>query len=200
MASGERKVLLAITDISGYTQFMLSNKTSLTHSQDIITELIRAIVDEVEIPLEISKLQGDSVFLYAIKDSGDTLWENSGKKSMGRKLLSFFHVFSNKIAELSESHTCKCGACENIDNLKLKIVVHSGDALFYSIGKFEELSGIDVIIAYRLLKNSVESAQYILMTQTAYEDLELPEEIEIVEGAESYAEIGALKTYTCFPP
>lgn len=200
MTTGERKVVLAITDISGYTKFMLSNRTSLAHSQSVITRLTSAIVDEVEIPLEISNLQGDAVFLYALKDGEGTPWEEFGKKEMGQKLIKFFKVFSDKIAELTESVHCKCGACDNIDKLKLKIVVHSGEALFYNLGRFEELSGIDVIIAHRLLKNSVASDEYILMTEPAYEDLEFPADIEIAEGEENYDEIGLLKTYTCLSP
>jgi len=38
MTSDEKKVVLMIADISGYTSFMVANKTSLTHAQVIITE------------------------------------------------------------------------------------------------------------------------------------------------------------------
>ena len=200
MASGEKKVVMAITDISGYTQFMLSNRTSLQHSQKVITELTKAIIREVEIPLEVSNLQGDAIFLYAIKDGNGMSWDAAGKKKFGEKTLRFFEAFSAKIAELVESVECKCGACKNIDKLRLKIVVHSGEALFYDIGRFNELAGIDVIITHRLLKNSVESDQYLLLTESAYNDIELPAGIDVTESEENYAEIGPLKTYICYPP
>lgn len=61
--SKEQKVILIITDISGYTRFMLSNRQSLRHGQIIITELTKEIIPQVDIPLEISKLEGDAVFL-----------------------------------------------------------------------------------------------------------------------------------------
>ena len=58
----EHDVLLLIADISGYTDFMLSNKVSLAHSQDIITKLMKVIIKEVKIPLKISKFEGDAIF------------------------------------------------------------------------------------------------------------------------------------------
>jgi hypothetical protein len=64
------KVLLIIADISGYTKLMVSSDIEIIHSQHIISELIQALIKEVEIPLEISKLEGDALFLYARKDSG----------------------------------------------------------------------------------------------------------------------------------
>lgn len=63
-------VLLIIADISGYTRFMVANQTEIEHSHEIISALLEAIIGEVEIPLTVSKLEGDAVFLYAIKDAG----------------------------------------------------------------------------------------------------------------------------------
>ena len=54
-------------------------------------------------------------------------------------------------------------AIEHIEKLRLKLVVHSGEALFHQILGFQELAGVDVIIVHRLLKNSVEADQYLLM-------------------------------------
>ena len=46
-------VLLIIADISGYTRYMTANAKTLAHSQTIITELVMAIVKQVELPLEV---------------------------------------------------------------------------------------------------------------------------------------------------
>jgi hypothetical protein len=148
----------------------------------------------------VYKLEGDAVFLYAVKEESKASWEAIVKKKIGDKVIKSFEVFSEKIVELSESNICRCDACNNIDKLKLKIIIHSGKALFYKIDKFNELSGVDLIVATRLLKNSVKSDQYILMTAPAYGDLEFPENIEVVEGEERYDEIGKIKTYAYFPP
>ncbi|MBF0558228.1 MAG: DUF2652 domain-containing protein [Nitrospirae bacterium] len=190
-----RKVVLVIADISGYTRFMVTNKLEVLHSQVVISELIKTIIDQVEIPLEVSKLEGDAVFLYSVKDDSKTAWDDT-RKAIGGKLIKFFDAFSSKIAELSATNLCVCKACKNVTLLKLKVIVHSGDALFYSISKFQELSGVDVIVAHRLLKNSVQSDEYILMTEQAYRDIEFPEKIPVRDGVEEYDEIGKIKTYT----
>jgi hypothetical protein len=137
--------------------------------------------------------------LYAVKDKSGAEWE-SVRHQVGAKLLEFFEAFSDKISELSASNMCTCGACTNVHKLKLKVIAHSGHALFYSIGRFEELSGVDVIVVHRLAKNSLKADQYILMTQAAYRDVAFPQEIEVTEGQETYASIGTVDTYVYYPP
>jgi len=83
--------------------------------------------------------------------------------------------------------------------LKLKIVVHSGEALFYNIQQFHELSGKDVILIHRLTKNSVAHDEYILMTEPAYSDIEFPDQIEVQESHESYKHFGEIKTLVYIP-
>ena len=144
MESDAKPVVLIVADISGYTEFMVANETALGHAQLAISELIRAIIKQVEIPLEISKLEGDAVFPYAVKDEGSAAWEKV-RHEIGAKLLGFFEAFSTKVSELSASNMCQCGACVNVRKLKLKVIVHSGQALFYTIGRFEELSAARIM-------------------------------------------------------
>ncbi len=195
MALREEKVLLLIADISGYTDFMLANEKSLEHSHIIISELIETILNEVQLPLSLAKLEGDAIFLYAVKDDAF-----AGRAAdLGARVLRFFHVFSNKVAELTLSSFCKCGACTNIERLKLKVVVHSGRCAFYQIANLTELSGVDVIIVHRLLKNSVGMSEYILLTEAAEQDLQLPL-ILLSKGEETYDAIGALTPYVYSSP
>ncbi len=193
----ERDVFLIITDISGYTSFMVAHQTALVHGQLIISELTKAIIRQVEIPLEISKLEGDAVFLYAVVD--DPKSRDDLRRQIGRKLKLFLTAFSDKLQELSQSNTCPCEACTNINKLNLKIVVHSGRAFFYELGRFQELSGVDVIIVHRLLKNSVPAKQYILMTAAAYQGLQAAVDFPMTPGVETYEEIGRIKTFVYLP-
>ncbi len=196
--SAAKDVLLMIADISGYTRFMVSNARSLTHSQTIIAELIQTIIEQVEVPLEIAKLEGDAVFLYGIKgDAG--VWQEK-KAKIGEKLIAFFRAFSERVSTLTQSTHCQCNACQNIEKLKLKLIVHSGEALFHRVGKFEELAGVDVILVHRLLKNSLQSDQYILMTTQGFQDLEFPNPIGVVHGEEEYEEFGKVKVLVYYPP
>jgi len=195
-----KKVFLAIADISGYTQFMVSKEIEIEHSQYIISQLIKSIIQQIKIPLQVSKLEGDAVFLFAKKNDSPSTCEET-RKEVGEKLLLFFSVFHDRLLEIKETHQCACGACSNIDALKLKIVAHSGEAFFYQINEFNELSGKDVILIHRLLKNSVPEKEYILMTDAAYSDIKFPVHIKVREGMENYEHLGTVKTLTyCYQP
>jgi len=191
-------VLLIIADISGYTRYMTANAKTLSHSQVIITELVEAIIREVELPLEVAKLEGDAVFLFCRKLAQGHFWPEM-RQIVGGKLLAFFRKFSAKVTELSRSTTCTCNACTHIEKLRLKVIVHSGDALFHRVLNFTELAGVDVIIVHRLLKNSVATDQYLLMTEPAARDLEFPEPLQCEPGVEHYEDIGQIGTLTHHP-
>src|SRR5262245_40017937 len=165
------RVLLIIADISGYTRYMTANAKTLSHSQIIITELIEAIIREIQSPVEVAKLEGDAVFLFCRKTD---LW-NETRHGVGQMLLTIFRKFSGKLRELSASTACTCNACKHIELLRLKIIVHSGEALFHRVLNFTELAGTDVIVVHRLLKNSVQADQYLLLTEAARDDLEFSE-------------------------
>lgn len=192
------KVLLIIADISGYTRLMVSSDIEIKHSQHIISELIQTIIKEVEIPLEVSKLEGDAVFLYAKKDS-EIFTPDDISKITGEKLIQFFEVFHEKLRELTKHTSCTCGACSNVHALRLKVVVHSGEALFYQIHHFNELSGTDVILVHRLLKNSEAADEYLMLTEQAYTDIEFPCKLPVVEGCESYEHLGQINTFIYNP-
>ena len=195
-----KNVILAIADISGYTQFIFTKNIEIEHSQYIISQLIESIIQQITIPLQTSKLEGDAVFLYATTDSNQYSYEDV-RKEVGEKLLRLFTVFHEKLREINETHQCDCRACTHMDVLKLKIVVHCGEAYFYQINQFNELSGKDVILLHRLLKNSVSEEEYILMTDAAYSDIKFPVEIKVREGTESYEHLGKIKTLTyCYHP
>ena len=88
-ADAPEPVLLIIADISGYTRYMTANAKTLAHSQTIITELVKAIVQQIELPLEVAKLEGDAVFLFCRKQSGSRPWPEM-KRIIGDKLFAFF--------------------------------------------------------------------------------------------------------------
>jgi class 3 adenylate cyclase len=190
-------VVLILADISGYTRYMTANAKTLAHSHTIITELIVAIVRQAELPFEIAKLEGDAVFFYCRKQNGPLRTE--AKRVIGEKLLTLFRIFSERVTELSQSNTCACNACMHIDQLRLKVIVHSGEALFHRVVHFLELAGLDVIIAHRLLKNSIAADQYLLVTEAARSDLEFSGQVQFVTGAEDYADVGRVTTLVCYP-
>ncbi len=80
MYTNQSKVILLIADISGYTNFMLANRNTISKSHKIIIELIKAIIEHIELPLEVAKIEGDAVFLFALKGNDEKEWEVLRKK------------------------------------------------------------------------------------------------------------------------
>lgn len=192
--AAEKAVLLILADISGYTDYMLASQKALVHGQHHINTLMKAIIRQVRIPLKVAKLEGDAVFLYATI-SPEHSHERQPQKTLGDKLLQFFDTFSTQLQALEQDATCTCEACSNIGQLRLKIIVHAGSAIFYRIGEFNELGGIDVIIAHRLLKNTVNLDEYLLMTEAAYSLIRNSGTLHTVRHEESYKSLGTILTY-----
>jgi class 3 adenylate cyclase len=186
-------VLLIIADISGYTRYMTANAKTLAHSQTLITELVEAIIKQVQAPLAVAKLEGDAIFLFCRRPKDAARWTEI-RADISRKLLEFFRRFREKLGELGRSNLCTCHACTHLEKLRLKIIVHSGEALFHRVLHFDELAGPDVIIVHRLLKNSVKAAQYLLLTEAARRELKFPGTMTFKTGSEAYEDIGRIKT------
>ncbi len=170
MSVDEKELVILLADISGYTQFMLENQTAAIHGQLCINALIESILQEVDIPLQLQEIEGDAVFLYAVHPGGSRAWEEV-LDEVALKLGRFFESFVAAMGVASESTPCSCAICRNADKLRLKLVVHHGRAMFHGIAGRAQISGPDVILAHRLLKNSVESEEYLLLTDAAYRAL-----------------------------
>lgn len=82
----EKKVLLIFIDITGYTAFAKRHKTNWAHGQYVISTLMEGFFP-VSLPLVVSKLEGDAIFLYALLD------ESFISDDIKLKLFEFFKVF-----------------------------------------------------------------------------------------------------------
>lgn len=189
-------VILVIADISGYTRYLVANAKDLAHSQAIISDLLEAVLREVELPLAVAKFEGDAVFLAGRKPTTGPLPPEQ-RQALGQRLVRFLDVFRQRVRELEQATLCRCSACRHIGDLKLKLVVHSGEALFHRIAGHEELAGPDIIIVHRLLKNSVAASEYILLTEAAAADVELPRPLRLRSTEEHVADLGVLRTWVC---
>lgn len=159
----ERKaVALLIVDISGYTHFIKSHRTSMIHAEEIIFDLLEAVIDRAEYPLILNKLEGDALFLYADMLVGE---ETAVAYDVMRQVLAFFNAFHARKDELVRERTdCGCYACRRVSDLRLKGFLHQGQAFLRKIRQFEELAGEDVILIHRLLKNTIPATEYIVTT------------------------------------
>lgn len=183
-----RDVILVIADISGYTRFLVSHGKAQAHSDTIVGALLEAIMAEVEPHLEVVELEGDAVFMYAPRKP-----DGPSAAELGQTLERLLQAFIKAVDELASTMICRCPACANIGELRLKVIVHAGHAVLSERGRFTRLSGTDVVIAHRLLKNSVEANEYILLTEPALDAIHLPVRLSFEAIQESYHEIGEVR-------
>ncbi|MDH4094073.1 MAG: DUF2652 domain-containing protein [Betaproteobacteria bacterium] len=190
----EQSLIIILADISGYTRFMLENQTAAVHGQQCITFLIETLLREVDIPLRLQEIEGDAVFLYAAREGDEAAWRQA-LAEVRAKLPRFFAAFLEGMSLAAEATPCSCAVCRDSGTLKLKLIVHSGRAVFHAIGGRALVSGADVILAHRLLKNSVPGDEYLLMTEAAYRDLGRDMGGEFLAGEEHCGDFGTVKTY-----
>ncbi len=198
MEPHEQQLVIILADISGYTKFMVENQLAAIHGQQCITFLIETIIREVDIPLHLQELEGDAVFLYAVR-GGSQVWPEVFTQ-IRTKLVRFFEAFIEAMIIGGEVAPipCPCSVCKDVHQLKLKVIVHSGRAVFNTIGGRPQVSGTDVILAHRLLKNSVPGHEYLLMTEPAYRDLGHEMSGDFVKGEETCEGFGPVTTYVQF--
>ncbi len=175
---------LVVVDISGYTRFITERTLTLTHAEQIITDLINAVLDQSYHPMILNKLEGDAALMYRELERDDV----DGARDVLGQVRSFFPAFNARAAELCATRkNCSCDACSNILALTLKAFVHVGEIAIKQIRQFDELAGEPVILLHRLMKNKVESREYVLLTSAAAQHAHLNESalrshVEDVEG------------------
>jgi hypothetical protein len=163
------EAILVVADISGYTKFVVMNRSSIIHAEQIITELMETVTKNTELPLTVQKLEGDSVFMYA--EIGTSRRE--AINDMTRQVVNFMSSYQSKQQELFQKSVggCACSACQSIEKLHLKCAIHVGEVLEKYVEGRPELAGEPVIVVHRLMKNSIESDAYILVTEAVAEEL-----------------------------
>jgi hypothetical protein len=157
---------MLIADIGGYTRFMNLHRMSLVHAQENTTRLLEALIDAVP-RLELAQIEGDAAFLFAREPADEEIARSIG--DVARTMHEAFHVEQDELVALT---LCRCDACGQIGRLSVKVVAHVGEAIEHTIRGRTSLSGPDVILVHRLLKNSVPVSEYVLMTDPLYEQTE----------------------------
>jgi len=162
-----KNVSMVLLDISGYTSFIKWHDMSLLHAEQIISELLESAIGSLDGLLTLNKLEGDAAFLYTEVEELNT----AIPKEIIEKVSKSFERFNARQKKLigSGEGGCPCEACCKIDKLKLKAVLHHGEVAVKRLRQFEELAGKDVIIIHRLLKNTIDRNEYILITEDFYQ-------------------------------
>lgn len=182
----ESNATILIPDISGFTEFMTT--TELTHSSHALNYLIEAILKAVGDEYEVSEIEGDAVLLIK-KGPPPT------KKEILDTCLKIFNAFHFQRKWMQLHTICPCGACQAIINLTLKFVVHHGPLDEIRVGNFVKQAGPEMIVAHRLLKNSIGNNEYLLLTEKLLKqvvDSSEPIEMEWINSSEEYPSIGKI--------
>lgn len=150
-----KPALICIPDISGFTQFM--SDTDIELSAKVIPSLLNKVIYANEIGLKVSEIEGDAILFYK-----NGVLPNF--KQLVNQCRQFYTEFYDQLAILKKQNKqSKNSAFPNV--LGLKIILHYGHQVSaVPVGKNIKLMGEDVIIAHRLLKNSIPFDEYILFS------------------------------------
>ncbi len=161
-----KKSLLFIPDISGFTEFVQS--TEVEHSQHVISELLEVLIDANTLDLQLAEVEGDALFFYK-EDEIPSL------EKLLAQVETIFTAFYSHLKLLERNRICPCNACALAPKLQLKIIAHSGELQFITVQDNRKPFGTQVIEAHRLMKNSVDSDNYVLLGKELSDDIHLPD-------------------------
>ncbi|HEX6192538.1 MAG TPA: DUF2652 domain-containing protein [Chitinophagaceae bacterium] len=157
----ENKGLLFIPDISGFTRFV--TETEIGHSRLIIQELLELLINNNEIGLEVSEVEGDAILFYKFGDAPSL-------EAIYRQVEKMFCAFHRNLIIYDNRRYCQCQACVSASDLTLKVITHFGEFTGYNVKNFSKLIGKDVIVAHQLLKNDIPQHEYWLVTNSLADD------------------------------
>ena len=188
MLKGAERGCLVLADISGYTGLLVD--TELEHAQDALRDLMQTVVGKLRPQLRLAKLEGDAAFAYSIGDRVD------GSQLLDTLEAAYF-AFRRRLESISRATTCDCNACVRIPALNLKLIAHYGAFVRERMYGVEELTGLDVIVAHRLLKNRVVErfgkGGYLLLTDACLTAANLdPMALGWIEYRDEFEGVGEL--------
>ncbi len=177
--------LIFIPDITGFTQFV--NQTEIKHGQHIISELLEILIDSNQLGMEVAEIEGDAVLFYL-----------ESKVPAVPELLDqakqMFLNFHNHLQEYEARRICRCGACSTAHELSLKFIVHQGEIGFTTVRNRTKPYGAEIVKSHKLMKNSINSPEYILFSEPFSPGLEAVdfEGLTFSEGNEDYKDVGTV--------
>ena len=180
-----------ISDISGYTDFL--SRSELDHASEIIASAIQNITSHIERPLQVSNYQGDAVLMYAPEEQVQL------PQTLVHQIEAVYFAFRRHIENMRYNTSCECNACKNIPGLDLKFFIHYGEYTLQTLGDREELTGPDVILVHRLMKNKVVERTglkaYAMFTEAAAARLPIDEVCgELIEHEDEIEDQGNVST------
>ena len=158
-----RRVLLLIADIGGYTEYMQFHRSVLGHAEAATRRMLDKVVKAAR-DFDLIEIEGDAAFLSREIDGSD------GTESLATVMQAAvaMHRAFHEQRRLVQLNMCPCGSCTQTSELKLKFVAHVGEVATQTIKRRRKLVGVDVIYVHRLLKNPIDTAEYVLVSEELY--------------------------------
>jgi hypothetical protein len=182
----DHKGTIFIVDISGYSKFV--SETDNEAGSLIICGLLESIIDANRLSFNISEIEGDAILFYL-----------HGPAFAVEEILSQFEEmlqsFRNRLETYQENFP-------QTRSLSIKLVVHYGVIGKFSVGSYSKLFGQAVVEAHRLLKNSIGTHTYALITKEYFNEQVRDTSAPIAEAAEACEvyDVGRLcYTYFAYP-
>lgn len=186
-----RPTCFLIADISGYTGYL--STVEIDHASDILTDLLEVIVTALQPGFELSRIEGDAAFMFAMGDNldGSMLLDTIERCYFG---------FRRRRRDVRQATSCDCNACSRIPDLDLKFIAHHGPTIVQEVAGRRELLGIDAIVVHRLSKNGVVEhlgmGAYSLFSQQCVDAAGLdPELLGMTQRTEMYDDVGDIATW-----
>ena len=158
------KALLFMPDISGFTEFV--NQTEVQHSGHIISELLEILLDANTLNLQLAEIEGDALFMFKTDSIPDF-------EELMTQVKQMFIAFHQHLLLYKHRRICNCGACSGAGQLTLKFVIHISPIDFIEVRGQRKPYGPEIVKLHRLLKNDVNSNEYVLFSEEAIQHLEI---------------------------
>ena len=198
---------IVLLDISGYTRYVRAHNLSYVpilgkrfkqmgeeHAEAVVTDLLETLIESTQDFLRPEKLEGDAVLATAVVDDPEEF-----SRVLLPGLLRAFEAFHRRVHEIVFCRVCLCDCCRQMRELKLKVFVHHGRFLLKQVGPFREIAGQEVIRAHRLLKNSVDNDEYLMLTESVVRLADATEILEMKNHVETDEQLGDTSVWVHFP-
>jgi hypothetical protein len=182
--------LLLIADIGGYTEYMQFHRSVLGHAEAATARMLDRIVGAAH-GFKLIEIEGDAAFLSRDADGLGAPAALQVASDAAVAMHQAFHAERRYV----ELNMCPCGSCTQTSGLKLKFVAHVGEVATQTIRRREKLVGVDVIYVHRLLKNPVETAEYLLVSDELLGDGGAASTLVTREVAMDLEGIGPVRTH-----
>lgn len=180
-----------VPDITGFTKFVANSDISFT--KEVIPNLLRRLIESNILKMNVAEIEGDAIFFY-----------KTGRlppvNRVAKQCKLFYSVFSDFLEMLEKNDPENHERYLAGNQLGLKMIVHFGHVSTANIKGRTKLLGEDVIIAHKLLKNSIGASSYILLTEKYLANIRNKGNLsmwfqvnELIPGVEQYDYIGEVK-------